>query len=74
MSREYVNQRLRQLGVERRPRNSRGYRPPLGPTRQAPDVPDNGAYWSLTAGCWMYCDFQRGMCERVTEPQPEKQP
>jgi len=60
MSREYVEQRLRELGVTRRPRRM---------IKPAPDVPNNGVYWSLTAGCYMYCDFQRGTCERVTEPQ-----
>lgn len=63
MSRAYVQQRLRQIAAQREAEAS------------SIKVDGRTILWSLTAGCWMLCDFARGTCERLTEipasPEPQ---
>jgi hypothetical protein len=59
MSREYVQKRLKQLGVESRPK---------GRISALPKQPEGKEIlWSLSAGCWMLCDLRKGTGERLTE-------
>lgn len=58
MRREYVEKRLRQLGVQRRPKAKADPKPaPQG----------KQILWSLSAGCWMLCDLDKGTGERLIE-------